>query len=109
MNACLFVLCMSLGGGPAEQPRDRFFGEDKWKHFFTSFFATSLAASAARLSGMDTEASVLVGAGAGLSLGVAKEVVDLRRPEARFGASVNDMVWNLGGVGTAAVIGLRTQ
>jgi uncharacterized protein YfiM (DUF2279 family) len=109
MNACLFVLCMSLGGGPAEQPRDRFFGEDKWKHFFTSFVATSLAASAARLAGLDTEQAVLVGAGAGLSLGVAKEAADLRRPGARFEASLHDMVWNLGGVGTAAVIGLRAQ
>lgn len=109
MNACLFVLCMSFGGGSGEQPRDRFFGEDKWKHFVTSFVATSLAASAARLSGMDTEAAVVVGAGAAVTLGVGKEVVDLRRPGARLDASLHDMAWNLGGLGVAAVVGLRTQ
>ncbi len=109
MNACLFVLCFALGPSEARQPGDRFFGEDKWKHFFTSFATTSLAASAARLTGMDTETSVLVGAGAGVTLGIGKELVDLRRPDARFAASAKDMAWNLGGVGAAAAIGLRTQ
>jgi uncharacterized protein YfiM (DUF2279 family) len=109
VNACLFVLCMSLGSTAAEPPRDRFFGEDKLKHYFTSFVATSLAASAARFAGLDTREAVVVGAGAGTLFGAGKEVLDLRRPGARFGASLNDMVWNLAGVGTAAAIGLRTE
>ncbi len=87
-------------------PRDRFFGEDKWKHFFTSFLATSLAAGAARAAGLDTDASVLVGAGAATALGIGKELVDHRGPG---GASAYDLVWDLGGVGAAAAIVLRTQ
>lgn len=109
MNACLFVLCFALGPSEAPQPGDRFFGEDKWKHFFTSFVTTSLAASAARLSGLDSETSVLVGAGAALTLGVGKEVVDLRRPDARLEGSLKDFAWDLGGAGAAVLIGLRVQ
>jgi uncharacterized protein YfiM (DUF2279 family) len=107
VNACILFLCMTLGGQPGQQPPDRFFGEDKLKHFFTSFVVTSLAASGARAAGLDQGTSLLVGVGTGATVGVLKEVSDLRREGAQ--ASVYDIVWDLGGVGAAAALNARTQ
>ncbi|HST61553.1 MAG TPA: hypothetical protein VLK84_22795 [Longimicrobium sp.] len=107
MNACILFLCLSFGGRDAPQPRDPFFAEDKFKHFVTSFIVTSLAASGARAAGLDADASLLVGVGTGTTVGVLKEVSDLRREGAT--ASVYDIVWDLGGVGAAAVINARAQ
>ena len=108
MNTCILFLCLSLGSGPGDrQPPDRFFGEDKLKHFITSFVVTSLAASGARAAGLDTDASVWVGVGTGTTVGLLKEASDLRREGAT--ASLYDVVWDLGGVGAAALVSARTQ
>jgi uncharacterized protein YfiM (DUF2279 family) len=107
VNACILFLCMTLGRQAGPQPPDRFFGEDKLKHFFTSFVVTSLAASGARAAGLDADASLLVGVGTGATVGVLKEVSDLRREGAQ--ASLYDIVWDLGGVGAAAAINARAQ
>ncbi len=107
MNACILFMCLTLGGPRPQQPPDRFFGEDKLKHFFTSFVVTSLAASGARALGVDNDASVLIGAGTGATVGILKEVSDLRREGAQ--ASVYDIVWDLGGVGAAAALNARAQ
>jgi len=103
MDRLLICLCLSLGGraGP-KRPPDRFFGEDKFQHFFTSFLATSLAASGARLAGVDHDTSVLIGAGTGMGVGVLKELHDARNPNET--ASVLDLVWDAGGVGLATAI-----
>lgn len=97
---------LPAAAAPPRAP-DRVFGEDKWTHFFGSFFATSLASGAARAAGLDTEASLLVGAGAATALGVGKELADLRRPAGS--ASVWDLAWDLAGVGAAAAVVLRTR
>lgn len=107
VNACILFFCMSLGPPGGAQPADRFFGEDKLKHFFTSFIVTSLAASGARAAGLDADASLLVGVGTGATVGVLKEVSDLRREGAT--ASIYDIVWDLGGVGAAAALNARAQ
>lgn len=104
MDKLLICLCLSLGsGGRVEQPKpDRFFGQDKFQHFFTSFLATSLAASGARLAGADHDTSLWIGAGTGVTLGVAKELHDARNPNET--ASLLDVVWDLGGVGFATAV-----
>lgn len=109
METCLLMLCLSLGGQPtaSTQPEDRWFGEDKLKHFVTSFIVTSLASSGARAAGLENDASLLVGAGTGVGLGVWKEWSD-RNAEGRT-ASVRDIVWDLAGVGAAAVVQAQTQ
>ena len=107
MNACILFLCLSLGGSQAPQPRDPFFGEDKFKHFVTSFIVTSLASSGARAAGLDHDTALLVGVGTGAAVGVAKEVRDLGREDAT--ASFNDIVWDLAGVGAAAAVASRSQ
>lgn len=109
MNTCLLMLCLSLGGGPSAptQPRDRWFGEDKLKHFVTSFIVTSLASSGARAAGLDNDAAMLVGTGTGVSLGLWKEWSD--RTAEGHTASLRDVAWDLAGVGAAAVVQAQTQ
>jgi uncharacterized protein YfiM (DUF2279 family) len=103
MDKLLICLCLSLGGrGTEPKPADRFFGEDKFQHFFTSFLATSLAASGARLAGASHDSSLLIGAGTGATIGVLKELHDARNPAET--ASVLDLVWDAGGVAFASVI-----
>lgn len=107
MNACILFLCLSLGGGPQPQPRDPFFGEDKFKHFVTSFIVTSLAASGARAAGLDHDSALMVGVGTGAAVGIGKELSDRGREGST--ASFNDIVWDLAGVGAAAVVQSRSQ
>jgi uncharacterized protein YfiM (DUF2279 family) len=109
VNACLLFFCLSLGGGPQPrlQPGDSFFGEDKFKHFVTSFIVTSLAASGARAAGLDHDSALMVGVGTGAAVGVGKELRDLGREDAT--ASVRDIVWDLAGVGAAAAVASRSQ
>jgi uncharacterized protein YfiM (DUF2279 family) len=84
-------------------PPDPWFGEDKLKHLFNSFVATSMAASGARLF-FDQPTSLYVGGGMGAGAGVLKEVHD-----ARTGGifSIRDLVWDAAGV-VAAVALLRS-
>ncbi len=101
MNPAALFLVFSLNGAPQPAP-DQWLAEDKFKHFFASFVATSLAASAAHTAGLDTETSALVGAGAGASIGIWKELRD--RGQETETASFKDLVWDLGGVGAATVV-----
>lgn len=107
MNACILFLCLSLGGPQQPQPRDNFFGEDKFKHFVTSFIVTSLAASGARAAGLDHDSALMVGVGTGAAVGIGKELSDRGREGAT--ASFNDIVWDLAGVGAAAAVQSRVQ
>ena len=102
MNQLMLCLCLSFGTGP-KPPADRFFAEDKLKHFAVSFVFTSLAASGARGVGLGRGPSLVAGAAAGLGLGVAKELRDLRTPETST-ASILDLTWDAMGVGTATLL-----
>lgn len=106
MNAAALALCLclSLSGQP---PRDRWFAEDKVKHFVASFVVTSASASAARAAGLEPAPSAWVGAGVGTGIGVWKELRDVgRRGET---ASLRDLAWDLAGVaaGTAVMRQVR--
>lgn len=105
MNACLLFFCLSLS--PGAPPADRWFAEDKFKHFFASFVVTSLSASGARAAGLTAEQSLAVGVGVGAGAGVWKEIRDHRRPGET--ASFRDMVWDAAGVGAAGVVISRAR
>ena len=102
-----FLLCLCLCFSFQQEPRDRWVAEDKLKHLFTSFAATTISASGARMLGMDARGAAWAGAGAGATLGVWKEVRDLRVPDGR--ASLRDLVWDGAGVaaGTAVMLQVR--
>lgn len=78
-------------------PPDRLFGEDKWTHFLVSALATAVSAAGAEAAGLDDDASLAVGAGAGLTLGVGKELWDRTTPTGR--PSALDLLWDAAGVG----------
>ncbi len=106
MNELIVCLCMSLGAGRAPEP-DRLFGEDKLKHFFTSFVATSLASSGAWMAGLDRETSLYVGAGVGFGIGIAKELRD-RNQEGET-ASFLDLAWDAAGVGAGIALAAQAR
>ena len=85
----------------APPPPDPFFGEDKVKHFVTSFVVTSLAVSGGRAVGLDRRDSLAAGAGVSLALGVGKEINDSRRGQF---FSVRDLLWDIAGTGTSVVL-----
>jgi uncharacterized protein YfiM (DUF2279 family) len=92
-------LCLSF---QTPATRDRWVGEDKWKHFFASFVVTSISGSAARAAGLDPAPSAWVGAGAGVAAGAWKEIRDRRRADAT--PSLKDAAWDLAGIGAATAL-----
>lgn len=85
---------------------DRWFAEDKFKHFWLSFAATSLTFGFVDAAGLDwPEAGVAAGVVAG-GAGVWKEFSDRERGE-RF--SRKDLVWDALGVGVALLLAGRTS
>lgn len=105
MNSILFCLCLSIA--PGARPADPWLAEDKLKHFFASFAATTLSASAARTAGADQGTSVVFGSAAGVGFSVWKEVQDHRRPGGFF--SYRDLVWDMAGVGAGAALLRQTR
>ncbi len=102
MNACALTLAIALGcvGGdtlPSPPPADAWIAEDKLQHFALSFAAVQMGYGVAR-GALDRRTAVPVAAGAGLLLGVAKEVRD-QRTGGRF--SLMDLVWDAAGVALA--------
>lgn len=100
MNELMLCLCLSFSGRPGTP--DRFFAEDKLKHFAVSFAFTSMAASGARLAGLERTPSLVVGAGAGVALGMGKELRD--RGQESETASLLDLTWDVLGVGAATAM-----
>ena len=102
-----FLLCLCLSLSVPQEPVDRWFGEDKFKHFVSSFAATTITASGARLVGFDAREAAWVGAGAGATIGAWKEIRDGQGPLGR--ASFRDLVWDGAGVaaGTAVMLQVR--
>lgn len=99
--ALSLCLCLSLNVGAAAPPPDRWLAEDKLKHFFASFAATTLASGAARAAGLDALDSARAGAGFGLGAGLWKELRDVRRGDP---FSYRDLAWDVAGVGAAVAV-----
>ena len=95
------LLAASLLGSPPPPPMDPIFGEDKIKHFMASFVVSSLAATGARAAGVDRRGSLVMAVGIGAASGVLKEIHDSRRGQI---FSVRDLLWDLAGVGSSAML-----
>jgi putative lipoprotein len=87
-------------------PADRWFGDDKLRHFFMSFAATAYAYAGARAVGFDAVESLPVAAGFAAAAGIGKEVHDRRR-NWRF--SAKDLVWDAAGIGAAVLLLLSAR
>jgi uncharacterized protein YfiM (DUF2279 family) len=107
VNAAGLVVCFCLSFSAPTAQADRWLGEDKFQHFLSSFVATTFSASAARFAGLEPRRSMWAGVGFGTAVGVAKEIRDLQSPHGV--ASVQDLAWDLAGVGTGAVLMARVR
>lgn len=87
-------------------PPDPFFGEDKIKHFVTSFVVSSITISGARAAGLDRGDAILTGASFTLAVGIAKEINDSRRGQF---FSVRDLLWDIAGTGASAALLAQTR
>jgi uncharacterized protein YfiM (DUF2279 family) len=98
------LLVAALHGASLQQPPlDRWFAEDKLKHFAASFFITSVSASAARFAGIDRHTSVVIGVGVGAAAGLAKELSDAR-PASPGTFSYRDIIWDIAGIAAATAV-----
>lgn len=89
-----------------EPTEDEWFAEDKLRHFFLSFAATSLAYGAVRTAGLDHgPAEVVAGAGAAAA-GVWKEFDDRRRGRP---FSYRDLAWDGLGIAAALILAVQTR
>jgi uncharacterized protein YfiM (DUF2279 family) len=102
---CIALALLLIGGGDI-QPRDPWLGEDKLKHFFTSFVVTSLSASGARAVGIERTRSIHVGVAVAGASGLLKEIDDARRGGA---FSLADLFWDAGGVGAGVLMLERSR
>jgi uncharacterized protein YfiM (DUF2279 family) len=98
--ATAFLLTVALAASPAPPP-DPWFGEDKLKHFFTSFVVTSLSATGARAAGVGPETGLRIGVGIAGAAGLLKEVHDARRGGP---FSIPDLTWNAAGIASGALL-----
>lgn len=107
MKGTVLALALLLQGGVAtSHPPDRWFGADKVKHFFTSFFLQSVAYSSARAAGAGRGGSLAAASAATAIVGVGKEVRD-RRSYGVF--SYRDLTWDAAGAGLATLMLRHTE
>jgi uncharacterized protein YfiM (DUF2279 family) len=83
---------------------DRWFGEDKFKHLAFSYMITVGTFGAARLIA-DRDASITLGAIAGVAAGIGKEIYDAKTQ----GPSARDLIWDALGIAAAVLIAQETR
>ena len=83
---------------------DRWFGEDKFKHLAFSYMITVGTFGAARLVA-DRDASITLGAIAGVAAGIGKEIYDAKTQ----GPSARDLIWDAVGIAAAVLIAQETR
>ena len=99
------MLAIVLGGPGQWSGRARWFGADRVKHFFLSFFVQSASYTALRTANLG-DAPALAGATVATgAVGLSKEVWD-RRHGKPF--ELGDLVWDALGAATASALLVRT-
>jgi uncharacterized protein YfiM (DUF2279 family) len=92
--------------GPVSRPAGaRWFGPDRVKHFFLSFFVQSATYSVARAANAGHQPALIVASGVTAAAAVSKEVWDRKRGT---GFDVGDLVWDALGAGAASALLVRT-
>ena len=100
------VLLFTLHVGGEHPAGDRWFSQDKAKHFFMAAFVQSASFSALRLSGARRNASLAGASAVTAIVSLGKEVHD-----ARTGgdASAKDLVWDAAGAVGVSVLLHHTE
>ena len=100
--ALAFVLSgIPFGGPPRDDPQDRWLGRDKLKHFVVSALIQGAGHSVLRANGFEYREAAWTAGAATLSVGVSKELWDLRRGGV---FSWRDLTADAFGGGSAAVL-----
>ena len=99
------LLVVMLLGQSAPAPRARWFGPDRIKHFFLSFFVQSASYSLARTANVNHSASLVVASGVTATAAVSKEIWDRKRGT---GFDKGDLVWDALGAGAATALLVRS-
>jgi uncharacterized protein YfiM (DUF2279 family) len=97
MSALVLVFCCTVASA-APPPPDAWLGEDKVKHFTTSFAVTTMGFAGARTISIPRDGALAAAAAGSLLLGVAKELHDRARGHP---FSLRDLVWDALGTGLA--------
>lgn len=100
----VLVFQLSFGGGLHPASHDRWFGEDKLRHFFMSLAVTNMSFAAARTVGVPDVPALIAAGAVSLGLGVGKELHDRNRGGT---FSSRDLVWD--GVGTGVGLFISAQ
>src|SRR5690606_31076676 len=97
---------LSFGGAPSQSATpDRWFGEDKFRHFFMSVAVTNLSFAAARTVGVPGTPALIAAGAVSVAAGIGKEFHDLNngRPFSR-----RDLVWDGLGTGVGLILAAQT-
>ena len=90
--------------GPAARPAG-WFGPDRVKHFFVSFFVQSASYSIARAANLEHGPALAAATGATAAVAFSKEAWDRKRGS---GFDHRDLVWDALGAGAATLLLVRT-
>ena len=92
--------------GPVSRPAAaRWFGPDRVKHFFLSFFVQSASYSVARAANTGHGPALIAASGVTAAAAVSKELWARKR---KTGFDARDLVWDALGAGAATALLVRT-
>ncbi len=100
------LLVFSLSGPARDHPADRWFAEDKAKHFFVSAFLQSYGYGALRAVGVSPRMSLAAATAGTLSVGAGKEIWDAQGHGTPSG---KDLTWDAAGAAAATVLLVRIE
>jgi uncharacterized protein YfiM (DUF2279 family) len=90
----------------AQQRGDRWFGEDKLRHFFASYAVAAVGYGSARLVGIESDAALSLATGGAVVASIGKEWADVRRGGP---FSLKDLVYDAAGIAVALGILRNTR
>lgn len=99
------VVAIVLLGSISAPAGKRWFGPDRVKHFFLSFFVQSASYSVARAANAGHRPALAVASGATAAAAFSKELWDRKRGT---GFDAGDLVWDALGAGAATALLVRT-
>jgi uncharacterized protein YfiM (DUF2279 family) len=101
----VLLLALILGGSAPRPGTVRWFGADRVKHFFVSFFVQSAGYTVLRTANLRNTPALAGASAVTAAVGLSKEVWD-RRHGKPF--ELGDLLWDALGAGAASAVLVRT-